>query len=178
MIRNFDEEAYLDANLDVKQAILNGDFPSVEIYLEQFGLERIKEGEIKFHKDMKPFDEAIYLKSFPEVETLLEEKKITSIFDHFCNVGYHSLVQSLQNRNKIINQNLKNSEMIKGFDNQSYLSVNSDVKQALERGDFPSVEIYLEQFGLERIKNGSTQFHHDFKPFDEVLYLKEFSGVG
>lgn len=92
MIKNFDEQAYLDANLDVKQAILNGDFPSVEIYLEQFGLERIKNGSTQFHHDFKPFDEVLYLKEFPEVYEAVEYKTFGSAFEHFCQFGYAEIV--------------------------------------------------------------------------------------
>jgi len=88
MINFFDESAYLDANPDVKKAIENKDFPDLETYLKQFGLERIKRGKSLFHYDYKAFEEGEYLKIFPEVEQAVLNGIFTSGFDHFCQFGY------------------------------------------------------------------------------------------
>ena len=88
MIQSFDEEAYLDVNLDVRQAVENGDFPDLETYLEQFGLSRIAQGKSKFHKDLDPFNEVSYLERFPEVNDLIARGEYVSAFDHFSQIGY------------------------------------------------------------------------------------------
>ncbi len=82
----------MDANKDVKTAIENGDFPNVEIYLEQFGLKRIQNGSSRFHHDYKAFDETEYLKEFPEVKEAVEEGVFTSGFEHFCLFGYAEIL--------------------------------------------------------------------------------------
>ena len=92
MIRNFDEEAYLDANPDVRKAIENGEFPSVEIYLEQFGLERIRSGSTLFHKEYEAFDEVAYLTKFPEVAEAVASKVFSSGFKHFSLFGYMEII--------------------------------------------------------------------------------------
>jgi len=70
-IRSFNEEAFLDANLDVKIAIDRGDFPSVGHYLKHFGLRRIEHGKCKFHKLFEPYNEKVYLEEFPDAEALV-----------------------------------------------------------------------------------------------------------
>jgi len=176
MIKNFDEEAYLEANPDVREAVESGDFPSVALYLKHFGLQRIEHGKTKFHKDFEPFSEQSYLEEFPEVEALLHSGAFKSAFDHFVQVGYGTMLTYLENKNNIINppqESIADEErLIKGFNEAAYLEANLDVKEALERGDFPSVEIYLEQFGLKRIEAGVSQFHKDFEPFNQVVYLE------
>ncbi|AKF25719.1 hypothetical protein YH65_10225 [Sulfurovum lithotrophicum] len=92
MIVFFDERAYLDANPDVKKAIENRDFPNVETYLEQFGLERIKSGRSLFHYAYKAFDEGEYLEKFPEVQEAVLKGIFTSGFDHFCQFGYAEIL--------------------------------------------------------------------------------------
>jgi len=181
MIRNFDEAAYLEANLDVKEALERGDFPSVEHYMKQFGLKRIEHGKTKYHKDLEPFSEQSYLEEFPEVEFLVKSGAFESVFDHFCRVGYGNLLEYLHSKNTIIEsieEDIPEEEkLIKGFDEEAYLTVNPDVKETVERGDFPSVEIYLKQFGLKRIEHGKTKFHKNLEPFSITSYLKTFQEV-
>ena len=181
MIQNFNEEAYLEANTDVREAIERGDFPSVALYLKHFGLQRIQHGKTKFHKDLEPFSTASYLEAFPEVEGLVKSGAFPSVFDHFRKVGYSKLLEDLHNKDSIINPLKKDisveERLIIGFDEEAYLEANQDVKEALERGDFPSVELYLKHFGLKRIEKGVTKFHKDHAPFSVSSYLNLFPDV-
>jgi len=93
MIQDFNDEAYLEVNLDVKQAIENVDFPNVETYLKQFGLKRIEAGKTKFHKDFEVFDEKLYLESFPDIKKELEEGHFIKAFHHFCVDGYREIIE-------------------------------------------------------------------------------------
>ena len=180
MIQSFDEEAYLDVNLDVRQAVENGDFPDLETYLEQFGLSRIAQGKSKFHKDLDPFNEVSYLERFPEVNDLIARGEYVSAFDHFSQIGYSILLQQMEDeRTAEETQTLppETQRPIKGFDDAAYLSANTDVRDALLNGDFPSVDAYLEQFGLKRIKRGKCKFHKGFVPFRASEYLERFKDV-
>lgn len=92
MIQDFKNKAYLEANSDINEAIEKGDFPSVEVYLEQFGLKRIENGKTKFHKDFEPYNEAKYLLLNEDVKKAAEEGVIKSGFEHFCLEGYKEIL--------------------------------------------------------------------------------------
>ena len=92
LIAGFDEEAYLEANPDVKEGIKNGQFRDALHHLETFGLNEIEQGLRKFHKGFESFDESKYLEAFPDVNMLLEEGKYNSVFHHFCHVGYKEII--------------------------------------------------------------------------------------
>ena len=181
LIEGFNEEAYLEANLDVKEAVERKDFPNVEVYLEQFGLKRIEAGETKFHKDFEPFSENVYLEEFPEVNSLIQSEVFSSAFDHFCRIGYSKLLEQLHNTNNIVTP-LKepipvDKSLIKDFDEAAYLDANPDVKAAIEQKDFSTLSFYMELFGLKRIEEGNGKFHKDFDPYNESHYLDMFLDV-
>ena len=65
----------------------------------------------------------------------------------------------------------KNNIYIKhSIDTQSYLEANTDVKIAIERGDFKSADEHLQKFGLKELQEGKRKFHKDFEPYNEELY--------
>ncbi len=96
MIENFNVESYLECNLDVKEAVKNGDFLNVNFYLKHFGLKRIKEGKEKFHKDYDPFNEVLYLECFPDVKQSIKENTISSAFEHFIHHGYNEIINGIR----------------------------------------------------------------------------------
>ena len=61
-------------------------------HLKLYGLDEIKRGKRKFHPDFEPFDEKVYLEAFPEVYAMVKYGKFSSVFDHFCQVGYVKLI--------------------------------------------------------------------------------------
>ncbi|BAF72680.1 hypothetical protein [Sulfurovum sp. NBC37-1] len=95
LIKDFDAELYLEANPDVRKAIKEGQFEDAVHHLKVFGLKEIEEGERKFHKDLDAYNESDYLNSFPEAKVALENEEVSSIFEHFCKVGYQNIVSSV-----------------------------------------------------------------------------------
>ena len=91
-IKDFDEDAYLEANPDVQIGIENGQFKDAKHHLETFGFDEIEQGLRKFHKDFEPFNEMEYLEAVPTVKTLIEEGKYDSAFVHFCRIGYKEII--------------------------------------------------------------------------------------
>ncbi len=171
MINTFNEESYLEANEDVKMAIENGDFSTLEQYMELHGLKGIKEGLRQFHKDFDPFDEALYLENFPEVKLAVEEGDFSSAFEHFLHHGYKEIIVG----HRIwpgVRENYIQS-LMQNFDEAAYFDVNLDVKEALKSNAFDSLEDYLRIHGLEKIAEGLTPFHKDHEPFNEVVYLEQ-----
>jgi hypothetical protein len=88
----FDQEAYLEANPDVKAAIANGAFLSVEHYLRVHGLTKLEKGLDPYHRDYPPYDEETYTQLFPELTELVAGERIGSVFEHFCRIGYRQIV--------------------------------------------------------------------------------------
>jgi GT2 family glycosyltransferase len=101
MIKNFDENKYLDANPDIKEAVENGDFKSGLDHLEKVGLEEIKNGR-KFHPEFEPYNEEKYLEIFPDIKEAVEKGLFNSGFEHFCLYGYNEIINGLRNWPKTI----------------------------------------------------------------------------
>ncbi len=181
LIAGFDIDAYLEANPDVKKGIEKGQFQDALQHLELFGLDEIQNGDRRFHKDLNFYSEAAYLTTFPEVEALVKNGEFSSVFDHFCKVGYSELLEQLHNTNNMMTPTKEvipaDKSLIKDFDKEAYLEANPDVKIAVKKGDFPNIEMYLRQFGLKRIEAGDSKFHNDLEPFSRTVYLKTFQEV-
>jgi glycosyltransferase involved in cell wall biosynthesis len=92
-IRGFDEDAYIEANLDVKLAIERDQFRSALHHLELYGLEEIKQGLRGFHKDCDLFDEYAYRERFGDIEDAIESGVFEDGFSHFCCNGYQEIMQ-------------------------------------------------------------------------------------
>jgi len=199
MIQNFNEKAYFEANKKIKEAIKKGTLSSALEHLKKYGLKEIKAGKRKFHKDLEAYSKTSYLKIFPEVEALVKSEKYSSVFDHFCKVGYGKLLEEQDNKNSIAKPVKKETplqkevpvkkevpakkalpaeaELIRGFNEEAYLEANPKVKAAIEKGDFKSLGHYMRIKGLKNIEKGLELFHKDFYHFDEKLYLEFFPDV-
>lgn len=97
-IEQFDEEAYLDANPDVREAIADGQFKNAKHHLKVFGLEEIRKGKRRFHKDYAPYNEVEYITDFPEVQKMIEDGEYSDVFEHFCKTGYSKMLSSSKDR--------------------------------------------------------------------------------
>ena len=133
-IEDFDKEAYLEANLDVKEAIENGSFKDASHHLEMFGFDEIKKGDRQFHKDLEPFFEKIYLERFPEVHNLMKNREVSSAFDHFCKEGYSKLLKSLHNEDIDTSSEdiVKEACPVNNPSEEIYLEKNLPASQTLE----------------------------------------------
>ncbi len=92
MIKNFQGEAFLDVNLDIKKALDEGTFDSLSQYMDLSGEEEIKHGYRPFHKDFEPYDEELYLSTFPEVKEAVEKGVFVRGFGHFYHHGYQEII--------------------------------------------------------------------------------------
>lgn len=89
---DFDESAYLDANLDVKTAVEKGQFTTGEEHLQLFGFDEIQKGVRKFHKDFDLFNE----RKYRELIDREELEKYESTFEHFIKSGYKDIIEGSQ----------------------------------------------------------------------------------
>jgi len=176
MIENFNEDKYLEANPDVKEAIEKGLFKSCLEHLEKSGLEEIRKGIRKFHTEYTPYSEEIYLGKFVDIKEAVKEGLFKDGFEHFCEYGYKEIINGSRDWNKISFER-KNNIIIKDFDEISYLESNLDIKELIEKNIFKSVSEYLKKRGLQEIGNGIRKFHKNFEPFNEKLYLEKFPDI-
>jgi hypothetical protein len=78
---DFDEEGYLKANPDVRQAVRRGKIESGHAHYIGFGyFEGRKGGAAVFEEDW-------YLKKYPDVAAAIRSGRIRTALDHFYNVG-------------------------------------------------------------------------------------------
>jgi len=164
IINGFDEEKYLEANPDVREAIRKGQFKSAKDHLEKFGLNEIKEGKRKFHPDFELYNEEKYLEANPDVKEAVDKGEFNSGFEHFCKYGYKDILEKRRNLKNNQELNLKEiKEVIKNsnlFDEEYYLKEYPDVKAA----KISPLEHYL-LYGWKEGRNPS-------KNFDTKYYLK------
>ena len=192
LIAGFDEEAYLEANPDVKEGIEKGQFKDVKHHLKTFGFDEIKKGLRKFHNDFESYDEALYLESFPDINELIEKGTFKTAFQYFYAKGYTEIIEGTRpwertsqedlsgvSEEKVevhnsIHEQLKETKIriIDGFDEEAYLKANPDVAEGIEKGQFKDAKHHLEIFGFDEIKKGLRNFHKDFELFDRIEYLK------
>ncbi len=95
-IEGFDEQSYLEANPDVKEAVEKGLFQFGIEHLERHGLEEIQKGIRRFHPEYEPFNEEKYLELFPDIKAAVEKGELKSGFEHFCLFGYKEIIDGLR----------------------------------------------------------------------------------
>ena len=78
---DFDEESYLNANPDVKEAVARGDIESGHVHYVGFGYFEGRLGGID------EVDESWYLRAYPDVAQALRENQVASAAQHFYLVG-------------------------------------------------------------------------------------------
>jgi len=108
LIKGFDEDKYLEANPDVREAIEKGLFKSGLEHLEKYGLEEIKIGKRKFHPEFEPYNEEKYLSMFSDIKEAVEKGIFKSGFEHFCKFGYGEIISGKRfyiNYNDIFDKN-------------------------------------------------------------------------
>ena len=160
-IINFDEQSFLTANLDVKSAIESNEIASVKKYIEQFGLESIKNGLRKFHNDFDVFNEVKYL------ETFFPSDKPSLAFEHFCTIGYSEIIQGQRPWIKSFNKDYQSKYTFydKIFDEDYYLKCYPDI----EKSNFIPLEHYL--------KHGWKEGRKPNRWFDPHFYLQTYEDV-
>ncbi|WOE69442.1 glycosyltransferase [Hydrogenimonas thermophila] len=60
----------------------------------------------------------------------------------------------------------------KVFDEQSYIEINPDIKESIEKGVFESAVEHFIIFGFDEVKNGKRSIGERFPCFNEDIYLK------
>lgn len=78
---DFDEESYLNANPDVKEAVERGDIESGHVHYVGFGYFEGRLGGID------EVDEGWYLRAYPDVAQALRDNQVASASQHFYLVG-------------------------------------------------------------------------------------------
>jgi len=178
MLKNFDPESYLEANEDVKKAVDEGVFKDALEHLEKYGLNEIKRGERRFHKDFEPYNEDEYLKLNSDVKEAVGKGVFKDGFEHFLKYGYEEIISNRRPWKKIVEPISEKKEFkIDNFDKEAFLRANEDILHAIEKGVINSLDEFLEKEGFEEIKKGIRKFHPDFEVFDEELYKYLFADV-
>ena len=88
--------------------------------------------------------------------------------------GKKKRVKEKDEENYTEESNTSSIDLITGFDEESYLAANPDVKEGIENGQFKDALHHLETFGLKEIKQGLRKYHKDCEPYDELNYLVLF----
>jgi hypothetical protein len=134
----FDESFYLEQNLDVAEAVSNGELSSG---LEHFLLYGLFEGR----NPSVLFDTTFYLEENPDVAQAVATEEIRSAFEHFILYG------QFEGRNP----NLL-------FDTSFYLLQNPDVAAAVIRREFSNAFEHFILYGQFEKRDPSSQFDTEF----------------
>lgn len=78
---DFDEESYLKANPDVKQAVQRHEIENGHLHYVGYGYFEGRKG------GAAAVEESWYLKKYPDVAAAIKEGRVRSAFDHFNSVG-------------------------------------------------------------------------------------------
>ncbi len=78
---DFDEEGYLQANPDVREAVQQGEIESGHMHYVGYGYFEGRQGGTAV------VEELWYLQQYPDVASAIEEGHISSAADHFNSVG-------------------------------------------------------------------------------------------
>ncbi len=167
LINDFDEEKYLEANPDVKEAVEKGVYKSGLEHLEKYGLEEIRVGKRKFHPEYDFFNEEKYLKKFPDIKEAVKKGLFNSGFEHFCLYGYKEIIEGKREwRNikkiNVINNNKKNIDIAfseNNEENEELLKVKNDV---------------LKYYPFEELLN-NTEYVDNNSKFKTVAIIAELS---
>ncbi|WP_407895349.1 Ig-like domain-containing protein, partial [Scytonema sp. NUACC26] len=137
----FDNNYYLENNLDVKAGVAKGDFSSGLEHFLQFG-------QFEGRNPSVLFDNNFYLSRNLDVAAAVAKQDFRSGFEHFIKYGF------LEQRDL--------SMLL--FDEATYLASNLDVKAAVSKGDFKSGYHHFLMFGQSEGRNPSSLF-------DSAYYL-------
>jgi hypothetical protein len=78
---DFDEDRYLQANPDVRDAVQRGDVESGQIHYIGYGYFEGRKGGVP------KVDERRYLREYPDVAAAIRDGKVKSASDHFHTIG-------------------------------------------------------------------------------------------
>lgn len=142
--------------------------------------EAIARGIVPFHRDFEPYDEKVYLESFPDVAFAVRAGVFPGAFDHFRISGYREIVEGRRYWKRVGEKNdsfpdrypsVHDDGGIAGFDMDAYIDANASISESIRSGKAESAEEYLRKYGLREISEGRELFHGDFEPYDETLYI-------
>lgn len=143
----FDEQAYLDQNVDVASAIRGGAFASGYDHFRQFGL---REGR----NPSALYDEAFYLNSHQLVADAVANGQFSSGLEHFLLFG-----------------NREGRDPSQVFDQSDYLANNPTVGTAVSNGSFSSAFEHYIEFGINEGRIPALAI------FNEGFYLSQNADV-
>jgi hypothetical protein len=137
----YDNQYYLNNNLDVAAAVANGQFSSGFQHFQQFG-------QFEGRDPSVIFSNSLYLSQNSDVAAFVASGRLRSGFEHFVNYGFKSYEH-------------RDLRML-SFDEGYYLSQNQDVFTAVRAGQFDSgFEHYL-LFGQKEGRNPSLKFNEAY----------------
>ncbi len=144
MIQNFGKEPYLEINPDIKEIIENGEFDSLEQYMDSYGVDNIEKGLEPFHKNFEPFDEIRYLESFSDVKDAVDRRRFDSAFHHFCDYGYKEIIDGIRTWPTIKESSMKASQEVFGnIEKLSGFTVTGWVG-TVSKSENISVEVFID----------------------------------
>ncbi|MEM8720124.1 MAG: class I SAM-dependent methyltransferase [Cyanobacteria bacterium P01_G01_bin.39] len=156
--KDFDETKYLQANLDIAQAVKRGDFESGWDHYLRSGK---AENRLDLVQEYAAFDEAQYLQANLDVAQAVKRGDFESGWEHYSRTG------KAENRLDLVQE-------YAAFDEAQYLRANLDVAHAVKRGDFESGwDHYLREGKAEN----RLDLVEEYANFDETQYLRLNSDI-
>ncbi|MCK5535541.1 MAG: glycosyltransferase, partial [Bacteroidales bacterium] len=191
-IKDFDEDAYLEANPDVQIGIENGQFKDAKHHLETFGFDEIKLGMRKFHKEFEVFSVNKYMEFFPDIDKAIKDGDFSNGFEHFSLDGYREIIREERSWNLVPNVNpilseVKNVEISSMVDTD-LCELNPDqlhIYNSLSKEEIDWIG-YEEGNNLtETIDNPLLHYIHNWKDllpvlpniFDTRLYVELYPDI-
>jgi len=176
----FDEESYLSINPDIKEAIEQGTFESAVEHFIIYGFEEVKEGKRRIGKEFPYFSENIYLKYNSDLQEVKKNNPEFDLYRHFLEYGYKEYLEEkrfvtgyypfdfdeeLQKKFKAV------------FDEKSYIEINPDVREAIEKKLFKDGWEHFKEYGVNEVRRGERQIHKLIPKFSEIDYLSWFEDI-
>ncbi|APW66495.1 hypothetical protein LPB137_11880 [Poseidonibacter parvus] len=134
----FNEESYLDANIDIKNAVQNNDFQNGFEHFIQNGINEVRFGQRRIHNDLPIISESLYLLSNNDILEALKSNSIKSPYEHFLLFG--------------ISEILSGSRKIPGNKTYTYINpeLTEDIKNQLEKFDYkPLISIVMPVYNVD-----------------------------
>ncbi|MDQ7084455.1 MAG: glycosyltransferase [Sulfurovum sp.] len=190
-VQVFNQEQYIDANIDIKEGIAQGQFLSGLEHFILYGYDEVREGKRRIGTRFPSFTEQEYADDNPIIVIEVDEGKFSSIFEHFLQFGYQEYL--LGTRELVGEYPFTWTEALLAyvksyFDESAYLSMNIDVVEAIKLQQFKHGWEHFILQGATEVRRGERHLHplipkqsdRDYARihtdiFDEMKYTQVYS---
>lgn len=171
----FDQDSYLYANIDIKDAIEAEQLTSALEHFILYGYEETKRGDRRIGNAFPLFNESDYLRVNPDVKAAIDHGGFKTAFEHFLLFGYSEFMGGLRGLTGTYpfewTDELQRA-IKKDFNEAAYLEANNDVDDAVTKGLFESGWDHFVKLGVNEVKRGERQILPSIPPFSECEYVQ------